>query len=172
MTHPSKANKPALPPRSVAFSPGKGGFLQRDNGPWEWHIQETFKGLVTLSVEALKVIALVNGGAAVAILTFCGNISAKGDSSYLGNFKPSLFWYCGGLASTMVAFIVAYLTQLRLYHEEKRRHERGSFLEIHPWLIGLGVLLLIFSVIAFGMGSYAAADVISPPAPHGLRISH
>jgi hypothetical protein len=40
------------------------------------------------------------------------------------------------------------------------------------WLIGLGFLLLIFSVIAFGMGSCTAADVIKlPGAPNGLRIS-
>ena len=43
------------------------------NAPWQWHIEETFKGLVTLAVEALKILALVNGGAAVALISFCGN---------------------------------------------------------------------------------------------------
>jgi hypothetical protein len=77
--------------------------------PWQWHIQETFKGLITLSVEALRIIALVNGGAAVAILTFCGNLASKGSPPPLGSFKPALYWYCGGLAAAMFAFIVALL---------------------------------------------------------------
>jgi hypothetical protein len=28
--------------------------------PWVWHITETFKGLITLSVELVKMLALVN----------------------------------------------------------------------------------------------------------------
>jgi hypothetical protein len=35
----------------------------------EWHLTETYKGLITLSVEALKMLALANGGAAVGVLT-------------------------------------------------------------------------------------------------------
>jgi hypothetical protein len=32
-----------------------------------WHITETYKGLINLSIEALKTLALVNGGAAIAL---------------------------------------------------------------------------------------------------------
>jgi hypothetical protein len=43
--------------------------------PWEWHIKETYKGLITIFIEALKALALVNGGAAVAILAYLGNVA-------------------------------------------------------------------------------------------------
>jgi hypothetical protein len=46
-------------------------------GPWKWHIEEVFKGLVTLGVESLKIMALINGGAAVAILAYLGNIASR-----------------------------------------------------------------------------------------------
>ena len=36
-----------------------------------------FKGLLTLGVESLKIMALINGGAAVAILAYLGNIASR-----------------------------------------------------------------------------------------------
>ena len=39
-------------------------------GRWDFHLEETYKGLVPLSIEAIKMLALVNGGAAVAILAY------------------------------------------------------------------------------------------------------
>jgi hypothetical protein len=47
---------------------------------WEWHMTETFKGLITLSVELAKMLALVNGGAAVALLAYLGNFAAHASS--------------------------------------------------------------------------------------------
>src|SRR5437016_369015 len=44
--------------------------------PPEWqqaHLVETFKALHTIAIEGLKMLALVNGGAAVAVLTYAGN---------------------------------------------------------------------------------------------------
>jgi hypothetical protein len=35
-----------------------------------WHLEETHKALIPLSIEAIKTLALVNGGAAVAILAY------------------------------------------------------------------------------------------------------
>jgi hypothetical protein len=37
---------------------------------WQWHITETFKGLIALAVETAKMLALINGGGAVAILAY------------------------------------------------------------------------------------------------------
>lgn len=58
--------------------------------PWEWHIQETFKAIIPLSIEALKILALVNGGAAVAIISFCGNLASHCSSpegSFVGGHE-------------------------------------------------------------------------------------
>jgi hypothetical protein len=40
---------------------------------WKWHIRETFRGLITISVEVVKMLALINGGAAVALLAYLGS---------------------------------------------------------------------------------------------------
>jgi hypothetical protein len=144
---------------------------KKPDGPWEWHIQETYKGLITLSVELLKISALVNGGAVIAILTFCGNLASKGQSSLLGNFKPAILWYCAGLGATMITFNLAYWTQLRLYNEERNRHEGRPFKVVHPIFIGVGIFLVLFAAFAFGMGSWTAADTIQLPTPSTLRIS-
>jgi hypothetical protein len=137
----------------------------QSDGPWKWHIQETFKGLTTLAIEALKILALVNGGAAVALISFCGNLASHGSPLVVGRFISALLWYCSGLAATMLAFIVAYFTQLRLYNEEKLRHEGKPFKELHGWLITLGGILLLFAVCAFVLGSCSAADAIKRAQP-------
>jgi hypothetical protein len=145
---------------------------KKPDGPWEWHIQETYKGLITLSVELLKISALVNGGAVIAILTFCGNLASKGQSSLLGNFKLAILWYCAGLGATMVTFNLAYWTQLRLYNEERNRHEGRPFKVVHPSFIAIGICLTLFAAVAFVIGSWTAAGAIQEPnTPAAIRIS-
>jgi len=41
-------------------------------GKRSFHPEETYKSLITISVELLKALALINGGAAVAILAYLG----------------------------------------------------------------------------------------------------
>lgn len=31
----------------------------QNDGPWKWHIEETFKGLISLSIEGLKTLILI-----------------------------------------------------------------------------------------------------------------
>jgi cobalamin synthase len=146
-----------------------------DPGPNEWHRSETYKGLITLAVELLKMLALVNGGAAVAILTFCGNLASHGLSSQLASFKPALIWYCLGLAATVLTFLVVYHTQLQLYAEESERASmkpRASKPRRHQIGIWIGTLLILFSIGSFVRGSWLAANVINPPAaPTGIGLS-
>lgn len=42
------------------------------------HSIETYKSLVQISIAGLKLLALFNGGAAVALLAYLGNIAGKG----------------------------------------------------------------------------------------------
>ena len=41
------------------------------------HAIETYKSLVQISVEGMKLLALLNGGAVVALLAYLGNLSGK-----------------------------------------------------------------------------------------------
>jgi hypothetical protein len=56
-----------------------------------WHLQETYKSLITISVECLKMLAIVNGGAAVAVLTYLGNLASHAPSGQPTNhITPAL----------------------------------------------------------------------------------
>jgi hypothetical protein len=127
--------------------------------PWRWHIEETFKGLITLSIELLKALLLINGGAAVAILAYLGNLSSHDSSAgHQPNMKNALLCFSVGVLTAAVTFLVAYLTQLRLYMEEHGRHEHQQFRTLHPMGITLGTILVIASAFAFGAGCWIAAS--------------
>jgi hypothetical protein len=129
----------------------------------EWHLTETYKSLITLSIEALKTLALLNGGAAVAILAYLGNLASHAPApAHLPAIKPALLWYCAGLTATALAFVFAYCTQLALYNEEIGLRDRGHVRRRHPITLWIGVGLALIAVIAFGIGCWCAANALVP----------
>ena len=131
------------------------------NGASDWHLVETYKSILTFAVEALKMLALVNGGAAVAVLTYLGNlVSRAGPGLSPPDMTPALHWYSSGLAATVFAFIAAYLTQLILFFEEKRRRGGGFIFPWHACGVGAGFTAALFSVFSFWMGCHAAATAL------------
>jgi len=74
--------------------------LQNEGKPWEWHITETFKGLINLSIEGLKALLLINGGAAVAILAYLGNLAARTSVAHLPDVKNALLCFAGDVFAT------------------------------------------------------------------------
>ena len=132
-------------------------------GSAEWHLTETYKGLLTISVEALKMLALVNGGGAIAVLTYLGNLVARSPvPAHTADIGPALLWYSGGLFATVIAFIVVYVTQLRLFQEEVRRRDGLNFRRVHNVGVVFGVLLALTATGAFGVGCYKAAAALLP----------
>jgi hypothetical protein len=130
----------------------------------EWHLTETYKGLITLSVEALKMLALANGGAAVGVLTYLGNLASHSPTSVrLPEIRPALLCYSAGLVATVLAFIAAYLTQLRLYGEERSRHGGEQVHQLHSIGITVGVLLALLAALAFAMGCWKSAGALTSP---------
>jgi hypothetical protein len=133
-----------------------------DNQQWRVaHLTETYKGLITISVEALKILAIVNGGAAVAVLTYLGNLVSRSPpgNSPSPDVTPALSWYCGGLTATLLAFVCSYLTQLALFRETVQRKPN----RYHPWFLWLAIVLAMGAVGAFFKGSITAADILAGP---------
>jgi hypothetical protein len=131
------------------------------NPDLSWHLTETYKALPTLAVEALKILALVNGGATVAVLTYLGNLATRTQLGVtLPNMTPPLLWYCGGLVLTIVAFVGAYVTQLVLYDEELARRSGRSVHRYHICGVWGGVALTILAVFAFTVGCFDAAHAL------------
>src|SRR5260370_16444275 len=79
------------------------------------HAVDTFKSLVQISLEGLKLLSLFNGGAAVALLAYLGNVAGKGLP--VPNMRLPMACYVVGLIACGLAFFFGYLTQFRLYNE-------------------------------------------------------
>jgi hypothetical protein len=108
-------------------------------------------------------LALVNGGAAVAVLTYLGNLVVRSPpTAHLPNLKPALLWYCGGLLLTVFAFILAYLTQLRLFREANTARGGQQLWPLHGLGIAAGCCLALFAAVAFGLGCWRDAGAIDP----------
>jgi hypothetical protein len=141
---------------------------------WDFHLEETYKGLIVLSIEAIKMLALVNGGAAVAILAYLGNIAGHAPTVPQPDMIGPLAWFCAGLLAAAITFIVAYQTQLLLFQEESekadgksvRRHVR------HEQGIMLGYLLLLFAAVAFGIGCITAASAMKKAGRSRAHVVH
>lgn len=110
---------------------------------------ETYKSLVTLATEGFKFCALANGGAAVALLAYLGNVAGKGLSG------PDVRWamaaFLVGLTFCGTAMIFAYLTQLR------RLNELAGWKQIgRDWRLAIAILGMAGSVASFAVGSCIA----------------
>jgi hypothetical protein len=115
------------------------------------HAVETFKSLVQISLEGLKLLALFNGGAAVALLAYLGNVAGKGMP--VPNMRLPMVCYVVGLIACGLAFFFGYLTQFRLYNESmgwspQRQHVKHQV---------AGIIFALLSLVAFSVGSCVAA---------------
>ena len=116
------------------------------------HQQETYKSLITIATEAFKFSALINGGAAVAILAYLGNAAGKG--SAFPDMRAAMGWFLGGLFLCGGAFLFAYITQLVLFNELHGPPPP----EKHAKFLYIAIALLILSLFAFGVGSWQAVE--------------
>lgn len=113
----------------------------------DWH--ETFRSLVTLANEGFKFCALANGGAAVAILAYLGDVAGKNGlvpdmRCAMGSFLLGLF-FCG------CSMLFAYLTQLkRLNLLADGKDTRGD------WRLVVSLIFIFLSLFFFGIGSLIA----------------
>jgi hypothetical protein len=123
----------------------RGGFVNE-------HQLETYKSLITISTEGYKFSALINGGAAVALLAYLGNAAGKG-AAY-PDMRTALAWFLGGLLSCGMSMFFAYLTQFSLLNEQA-----GAFAQRrHMKFLYVAMTLLFLSMLAFGVGSWEAVQ--------------
>jgi hypothetical protein len=111
---------------------------------------ETFKSLIQISVAGFKMLALFNGGAAVAILAYLGNIAGKGQPT--PDMIVPMGFYLAGLFLCGLAYLGSYMTQLFLFNEAMGRKPEGSHQRwLYPTMVVVGL-----SLVAFAIGSYFA----------------
>jgi hypothetical protein len=120
------------------------------------HAIETYKSLVTLSLEGLKAILLINGGAVVAMLTFLGH--AQHGEKLAAHMWWPLGFFIGGVICCAFAFIGSYGTQLALYNETVSPALYSG--PSHKLVLALTVGLAILSVLCFAGGAFSSIDVL------------
>jgi len=129
--------------------------------PWEWHITETYKGLMTLAVELVKMLALVNGGGAIALLAYLGNFAAHASAGeHPPHLTDALIWFGTGLLATVGTVLFAYCLQLHLYIVERKGQEQKPFDREHSWVLAGELLLAFLAVTSFLFGCLSAANAL------------
>jgi hypothetical protein len=123
-----------------------------------WHLTEAYRSAVSFLTEALKMLVLINGGAAVAVLTYLGNLATRTAPTPLPHIRPALICYCAGVAVAAMGFIFAYLTQMRLQQEAGRQAPGGS----HTGFATTTFMLAMAAVLAFVLGTWFAANALAP----------
>lgn len=113
------------------------------------HWLETYKSLIGISIEGFKFSALANGGAAVALLAYLGNIASN--CSVAPDMRYPMAAFLSGLVFCGFAMVFAYLTQLRLLNEIGRVQKPTI---THAWFLWAALMLFALSLIAFGVGSW------------------
>jgi hypothetical protein len=120
----------------------------------DWHVQETYKSMVTLGQGALKLTFALNGAAIIAIMTFLGNLSTPGTPA--PNMRGPLVCFLVGLVCSGLATGTAYLTQFFNFNESiGNTLKRGDKYVHEYWLWGTGTLLVL-SIGAFACGACVA----------------
>jgi len=123
---------------------------------------ETFRSLIQISVSGLRLLAILNGGAAVALLAYLGNVAGK--TAAVPDMRLSIGCYLFGLVLTGFAFVFSYLTQSRLFNELMGRAEHGFH---ERWQIAAFVLVVL-GLVAFTVGSISAVKSFQIPAATGV----
>jgi len=148
---------------------------------------ETFKAGNLAGREALKAVALVNSGGAVALLAFIGHLASIGaPSEIMIAFRSSLTWFIQGVTAAVVATGIVYFSRLcdgtsiarRMEARDARREndattaaqkDRGERSWWRAWFalnlctIGTG----IYSLISFIVGAVNGYHAFEALAMHG-----
>lgn len=110
---------------------------------------ENLKGAISLGTEALKSLILINGAAAIALLTFCANTARLPDNKVA--LYASLISFAVGVGLSMSAFIAAYLAQLDVATTGGGKRE----VTVRWWAIGFGIAATVAFFVGVGTAALA-----------------
>lgn len=121
------------------------------------HSLETYRSLISISVEFFKSLLLINGGAVVAILAFLGQASngqvlAKEAWLPLGAFVI-------GTGFSALSFAGSYATQFALYNESV--HPQDYKGPTHMKCTAFTACLVFLSFVAFAVGAFTSVHVLA-----------
>ncbi|CAA0105516.1 Uncharacterised protein [Halioglobus japonicus] len=116
---------------------------------------ETYKSQIAIVVDTLKLLALVNGGGVIAILTLVGSVAGKCES--IPEIGGPIKYLVAGLISCFVALIATYFAQMFVFKHMAEEFNEDLMLR-HAWSFNVAVFFAVISVGLFGYGSIRAAS--------------
>ena len=108
------------------------------------HTSETYRSMISISVEAMKSLLLINGGAVIALLTYLGVIN---NPTLANHAALPLAFFIGGLIFRVFTFVCSYLTQYSLFNEDVRGE--GYKDPKHQTFLCLGFVFLALCLASF-----------------------
>ena len=121
---------------------------------------EGFRQIIALGQSTLKSMMLINGGAAVALLAFLGNlITRSGSSTNVVAFAGSMRLFVIGVFLAAVAYATTYFSQLFYDGEKDWQRRTGLVFHVVTSLVGAA------SLAVFLWGAHAAYNgfIAFPP---------
>ncbi|WP_126457804.1 hypothetical protein [Sulfuritortus calidifontis] len=115
---------------------------------------ETYKSLITLATEGFKFCALTNGGAAVAILAYLGNVAGKECS--VPDMRYAMASFLAGLLFCGLGMLFAYLAQLKRLNRLVEQQDTKNDCRLYAALF-----FVVLSLAMFGIGSWLAVESFS-----------
>ncbi|MCK6652272.1 hypothetical protein L8R07_07340 [Enterobacter roggenkampii] len=116
---------------------------------------ESFKAAISIGANACRTFLIMNGGAAIALLAFLGNIWNKNSSETAATaIATALMLFCGGVFLAGLCAGLSYFSQCLFASSElgtkKFQSYSGHAINIFACLSGAG------SMVIFAYGSYSA----------------
>lgn len=91
---------------------------------YKWHQEETYKSLMQYGSMSLKFVMVSNGGAAIGLLSFAGNLIAKQEQAM--DIHIPMIIFVLGIVFGGLGMASAYFTQLSLYEENQKAKPQGG----------------------------------------------
>ncbi|MFM0405307.1 hypothetical protein [Paraburkholderia dipogonis] len=113
------------------------------------HKIETYKSMISISVEAFKLLALLNGGAVAGIIAAYEKVRAAVDP---GSLKLAICLFVAGLITDGCAFVSSYLTQNVLFNELSGDRIKDSHIVHIKWT---------FAFVMASLGCFSAGALIA-----------
>ena len=112
---------------------------------------EQFRSVMQVSVLALRSAMVINGGAAVALLTFLGNMK---DANGMSCFIAALQYFVVGVGLAAFATGTSYLAQYRYLYEVKNEGSasRGRYITYFT------IAIVFCSYLVFVLGGMSASS--------------
>jgi hypothetical protein len=127
---------------------------------------EIFKTLPPTALAGMRLLVLLNAGAAVALLANYDKLQQVIGPT---NIRNAMYWYIVGLFFCAVLAIAIYLTNYLLYRANFVRQESPRWYgKAQTWIV-VGLPCAVLGLVCFMLGSYAA---ISNTATKALSIGH